>query len=118
MVFRFDRFARSTKHLANALSEFENLGIQFISYNENIDTTSPMGQAMFTMISAMAQLERDIIRERVVAGLKNAKAKGKKLGRKVTVDHEMVMALSKTLKPAEIAKKLSISQSMVYRIIG
>lgn len=81
LVWRFDRFARSTKHLLLALEEFRSLGIQFISYQENIDTTSPLGQALFTIVSAVAQLERDLIRERVRAGLRNARAKGKRFGR-------------------------------------
>src|SRR5260370_1831490 len=80
-VWRFDRFARSTKHLLLALEEFRSLGIQFISYNENIDTSSPLGQALFTIVSAVAQLERDLIRERVSAGIRNARAKGTKFGR-------------------------------------
>ena len=62
LVWRFDRFARSTKHLLLALEEFRSLGVQFISYQENIDTTSPLGQALFTIVSAVAQLERDLIR--------------------------------------------------------
>jgi len=64
-----------------ALHTFKHLGIDFISYNENIDTGSPLGEAIFTIVSAMAQLERDIIRERVKAGLRNAVNKGKRLGR-------------------------------------
>jgi len=81
VVWRFDRFARSTKHLLLALEEFRSLGIQFISHHENIDTGSPIGQALFTIISAVAQLERDLIRERVTAGIRNARANGKRLGR-------------------------------------
>src|ERR1035437_7893234 len=81
VVWRFDRFARSTKHLLLALEEFRSLGIQLISYQENIDTASPLGQALFTIISAVAQLERDLIRERVSAGISNARACGKQLGR-------------------------------------
>ena len=73
LVWRFDRFARSTKHLVNALYEFRNLNIDFISYQENIDTSSPLGEAIFTIISAMATLERDIIAERVRGGLRKAK---------------------------------------------
>jgi DNA invertase Pin-like site-specific DNA recombinase len=68
VVWRFDRFARSTKHLLTALEEFRALGIQFISFQENIDTSSALGQALFTIVSAVAQLERDLIRERVSAG--------------------------------------------------
>jgi len=74
IVWRFDRFARSTKHLLLSLEEFRSLGVQFISYNENIDTSSPLGQALFTIISAVAQLERDLIRERVTAGIRAARA--------------------------------------------
>jgi DNA invertase Pin-like site-specific DNA recombinase len=70
LVWRFDRFARSTKHLLLALEEFRSLGIQFISYQENIDRSSPLGQALFTIVSAVAQLERDLIRERVSAGMR------------------------------------------------
>ena len=61
IAWRFDRFARSTKHLLLSLEEFRSLGIQFISYQENIDTSSPLGQALFTIISAVAQLEWDLI---------------------------------------------------------
>ncbi len=81
LVWRFDRFARSTKHLILALEEFRNLGIDFVSYQENIDTSSPLGSAIFTIISAVAQLERDIIAERVKAGLRRAVGAGKQLGR-------------------------------------
>ncbi len=82
LVWRFDRFARSTKHLVTALETFRSLGISFTSLQEQIDTATPLGQAMFTIISAMAQLERDVIRDRVIAGLKRAKAQGVRLGRK------------------------------------
>jgi DNA invertase Pin-like site-specific DNA recombinase len=81
VVWRFDRFARSTKHLLSALEEFRSLGIQFISYQENMDTSSPLGQALFTIVSAVAQLERDLIRERVSAGIRNARENGMRFGR-------------------------------------
>lgn len=94
VVRRFDRFARSTKHLLSALEGFRSLGIQFISYNENIDTSSPLGQALFTIVSGVAQLERDLIRERVSAGIRNARAKGQKLGRpKAIVDREQILKM-------------------------
>ncbi len=80
LVWRFDRFARSTRHLINALDEFRNLGVDFVSYQENIDTSSPLGSAIFTIISAVAQLERDIIVERVKMGLRRARANGKRAG--------------------------------------
>lgn len=93
LVYRFDRFARSSKMLALALNEFQSLGIDFISYSENIDTSSPMGKAMFTIISAMAELERSIIAERVTAGIANARKKGKILGRPVTRDDSAILKL-------------------------
>jgi len=94
VVWRFDRFARSTKHLLLALEEFRSLGIQFISYQENMDTSSPLGQALFTIVSAVAQLERDLIRERVSAGIRNARANGKKLGRPMrAVDRDQILRM-------------------------
>src|ERR1700693_4422033 len=94
ICWRFDRFARSTKHLLTALEEFRSLGIQFISYQENIDTSSALGQALFTIVSAVAQLERDLIRERVSGGVRNARANGKKLGRpKSSVNRAEVLQL-------------------------
>ena len=94
LVWRFDRFARSTKHLVDALHEFRSLGISFISYQEAIDTTTPMGEAMFTIISAMAKLERDIIVQRVKAGMRKAKEQGKRIGRpKAVVDIDRILSL-------------------------
>lgn len=81
LCWRFDRFARSTKHLITALEEFANLKIDFISYQENIDTSSPLGKAIFTIVSAIAELERNIIVERVRGGIRRAKQNGKVLGR-------------------------------------
>ena len=79
-MWRFDRFARSTKHLVTALEDFRHLGIDFISFQENIDTSSPMGKAMFTIISAIAELEADIIRERVIAGIAKRPSKRRTIG--------------------------------------
>jgi len=124
LVWRFDRFARSTKHLILALEEFRNLGIDFVSYQENIDTSSPLGSAIFTIISAVAQLERDIIAERVKAGLRRAKENGKTLGRPVgSVLHnqhtERARALrSEGLSLRSIAGQLGISKSTVQRLIS
>src|SRR5229473_3937840 len=84
-VFRFDRFARSVSHLARALDEFRALGIEFVSLHEAVDTSTPIGRAMFHIAGAFAELEREIIRERVKAGLANARKRGKRLGRKPLV---------------------------------
>jgi len=115
VVWRFDRFARSTRHLLSALEEFRSLGIQFISYQEQIDTSSPMGQALFTMVSAVAQFERDLIRERVVAGLRNAKAKGKRLGRpRATIDRDKIVQMrAEGQSLRQIAAKLRIGYGTV-----
>ena len=81
LVWKFDRFARSTRHLLAALEEFDHLGVRFISVQDQIDTASPMGRAMFTIIAAMAELESSLISERVSAGMKAAAARGRRLGR-------------------------------------
>jgi DNA invertase Pin-like site-specific DNA recombinase len=81
VVWRFDRFARSTSHLLRALETFRSLGIEFVSLSENVDTSTPTGKMVFTVLGAVAELERSLITERVRAGLRNAKAKGKRLGR-------------------------------------
>jgi len=120
LVWRFDRFARSTKHLILALEEFKNLGIDFVSYQENIDTSSPLGSAIFTIISAVAQLERDIIAERVKAGLRKARENGKKLGRpKASVDTEKIYWLrSKGLSLRAIAKEIGVSRTTVSDVLS
>lgn len=117
LVWRFDRFARSTKHLLLALEEFRSLGIQFISYQENIDTTSPLGQALFTIVSAVAQLERDLIRERVKAGLRNAQAKSRILGRpRVAVDvHAVAKLRAEGRSWAEVCRTLKLSRGTAQR---
>ena len=73
LAWKFDRFARSTKQIATSLEQFQDLGIDFDSYAENVDTSTPAGKATFTMVSAFAEFERDLIRERVIAGLDRAR---------------------------------------------
>jgi len=80
-VWKFDRFARSLKHLIVSLEEFRALGVDFISYREAVDTSTPAGKMLFSVIGAMAEFERELIRERVAAGLAKAKSKGVRLGR-------------------------------------
>jgi DNA invertase Pin-like site-specific DNA recombinase len=81
LVWKLDRLSRSLKDLINTLDELGSLGIHFISYDNNLDTTTPMGKLVFQIIGAVAEFEKDIIRERVRAGLENARQKGKRLGR-------------------------------------
>lgn len=115
VVWRFDRFARSTKHLLLALEEFRSIGIAFTSYQENIDTSSALGQALFTIVSAVAQLERDLIREGVTAGIRNAQASGKKLGRpKRGLDLKEILKLkAQGLSLRQIATKLGVGYGTV-----
>ncbi len=117
LVWRFDRFARSTRHLINALHEFRHLGIAFVSYQESLDTSSPMGEAMFAIIGAMAQLERDIIRERVMAGLRNAKASGTHIGRpKAVLNQFKVERLrAEGVGWKEVAQRMGVSRRTLYR---
>ena len=81
LVWKFDRFARSLKELVNALEEFGALGVDFVSHQEAIDTSTPIGKMLFSVIGAMAEFEREIIRERVAAGIRHARECGVKLGR-------------------------------------
>src|SRR5215831_15243887 len=80
-VWKFDRFARSVSHLLRALDTFRVLGIEFVSLSESLDTATPAGRMVFTVLGAVAELERSLIVERVKAGIRNAKAKGKRVGR-------------------------------------
>lgn len=81
LVWKLDRLSRSMKDLITTLSELGALGIDFVSYDNSLDTSTPTGKLVFHVIGAVAEFERDIIRERVVAGLENARRKGKTLGR-------------------------------------
>jgi DNA invertase Pin-like site-specific DNA recombinase len=80
LVWKPDRFGRSLRHLVNALAEFESLGIAFVSRSDNLDLSTASGRLMFNIIGGMAEFERELIRERVKAGMKNAKAKGTRIG--------------------------------------
>ena len=94
VVWKFDRFARSVSHLLRALETFQALGIEFVSLTEGVDTSTPAGKMVFTVLGAVAELERSLICERVRAGLRNARAKGKRLGRPpVVLDHVRIAAL-------------------------
>ena len=120
LCWRFDRFARSTKHLITALEEFRHLGIDFISYQENIDTSSPLGKAIFTIVSAIAELERNIIVERVKAGIRRAKEKGKTLGRpkRLNLDVKELMKLRKQgLSLRKIADRVDACPATVYKML-
>jgi DNA invertase Pin-like site-specific DNA recombinase len=105
VVWRFDRFARSVSHLLRALETFRSLGIEFVSLSEQVDTSTPTGKLVFTVLGAVAELERSLIAERVRAGLRNARAKGRRLGRP-----------SKNVSPAKVANLRA--QGASWRAVG
>ncbi len=117
VVWKFDRFARSVSHLLRALETFKALGVEFVSLSEQMDTSTPTGKMVFTVLGAVAELERSLIAERVRAGLRNARAKGKTLGRRpVLVDREKVATLrAQGLSWQKVANKLRLSEPVVRR---
>ena len=119
LVWRFDRFARSTKFLVDALALFKSLGVEFASWSENLDTSTPMGEAMFTIVAAISKLERDIIAERVRAGLRAAVARGAVLGRpRLALDPAKVAVVASQRLPVRAAAKaLGISPSSYLRVL-
>jgi DNA invertase Pin-like site-specific DNA recombinase len=118
VVWRFDRFARSVSHLLRALEQFQALGIDFVSLSENVDTSTPTGKMIFTVLGAVAELERSLIVERVKAGLRNARAKGKKLGRpRADVRESQVEGLRASgASWRAIAKEMGVGVGTVHRI--
>ena len=116
-VWRFDRMARSVSHLLRVLETFGSLGIQFVSLSEAIDTATPAGKMVFTVLGAVAELERSLIVERVRAGLRNARAKGRRLGRPSKgIDRSTVVALrSQGASWRAIAEKLGVGIGTLYR---
>jgi DNA invertase Pin-like site-specific DNA recombinase len=114
-VWRFDRVARSVSHLLRALEEFKALGIDFVSFSEQMDTSTRAGKMVFTVLGAVAELERSLIVERVRAGLRNARAKGKKLGRpRVAVDAGRIsLLMASGLSWPKLAAELGVSVGTV-----
>jgi DNA invertase Pin-like site-specific DNA recombinase len=117
VVWKFDRFARSVSHLLRALETFKALGIEFVSLSEQVDTSTPTGKMVFTVLGAVAELERSLIAERVRAGLRNAKAKGKRLGRpRVVVDAARIASLHASgASWPRVARELGVSVGTVYQ---
>lgn len=122
LVWKFDRFARSARHLLVALEEFDYLGGRFVSVQDQVDTASPMGRAMFTIIGAMAELESSLIGERVTAGMRAAASRGKHLGRpptsRIVVGEIEALAKSTNLSVRQIQQKMGekVSRGVVGEI--
>ena len=122
-VWKFDRFARSVKQLVTSLDEFHSLGIDFVSLTEQVDTTTPMGTLVFQILGAVAQLERSLIRERTVAGLREARRKGKRLGRPpVNLSANLIARIKSdrmngTMSFRTLAKKHGVTLWCVQRLV-
>ena len=119
LVYRFDRFARSVRHLVAALDEFDASGVDFVSYSESLDTSTPMGRAMFSIIGALAELERRIVVERSVEGQRRARARGIHVGRpRRQVDARRILRLrdeGQSLRA--IARETGVSRTVVTRVV-
>ena len=120
VVWKFDRFARSVSHLLRALETFKALGVEFVSLSEQVDTSTPTGKMVFTVLGAVAELERSLIAERVRAGLRNARAKGKRLGRpRVVVDAARIASLRAQGRSwAEISTQTGTSKGTAQRALS
>ena len=119
LVYRYDRFARSLLHLADALDEFRKLGIDFISLHEGVDTTTANGRLVFGIFASIAEFEREMIAARVRSGLAQARRQGKVLGRpRLKVSSAKVEELRKRgLSWTEVAAKLQIPRSVCQRAL-
>ncbi|MGA9054959.1 MAG: recombinase family protein [Terriglobia bacterium] len=125
LVWKLDRFGRSLRHLVNALAEFEARGIAFVSFRDNLDLSTPSGRLMFQIIGAMAEFERSLIVERVKAGMRNARAKGKRIGRppRTYLSPDMRKAIAEAYRNQQgslrlLAAQYGTSVGTVQRCIG
>lgn len=117
-VWKLDRFGRSLRHLVNSLAEFEALGIAFVSQTDSLDMTTPGGRLMFNVIASMAQFERELIQERVRAGMRRAKAKGSKIGRPKAVYFDVAAVRARVAAGEQrqvIAAELGVSPALITK---
>jgi resolvase-like protein len=119
-LYSYIGFGRSLKHLVNALADLCAYGVAFVSFRDNLDLSTPSGRLMFQIIGAMAEFERSLIRERVKAGLRNARAKGKKFGRpRAQVDAARVASLrSDGLSWSQVCRTLNVSKGSAQRSVA
>ena len=119
MLWAFDRMARSVRHLLEVLDELNRLQIEFISFRENIDSGGPLGRALIVIIGAIAELERNLIIERVRAGMRRAKLEGRRIGREpLDVDRAAVIRdRGRGMSLTQLAKAYRISRTSVCRIL-
>jgi len=119
LVAAFDRVARSVRHFLEVLDELNHLGIEFVSFRENIDTGGPLGRAMVVIVGAIAELERSLIVERVKAGMRRAKLEGRRIGRTpLNINREQVVRDRHSgLSLQQVARKHGISRASVCRLV-
>lgn len=119
LCWKVDRFGRSLKHLVNALADLDSYGVAFVSLRDNLDLSTPSGRLMFQIIGAMAEFERSLIQERVRAGLRNAKLKGKTLGRPpLTLDRDRIARLRASgASIREISAQLDVSTATIHKAL-
>ena len=120
LVWKIDRFGRSLRHLVNSLAELGALGVAFVSFRDNLDLSTPSGRLMFQIIGAMAEFERALIQERVRAGLRNAQAKGRRLGRpRVVVDASRIASLRAQGRSwSQVGAELRVSKGTAQRAVA
>jgi DNA invertase Pin-like site-specific DNA recombinase len=121
LVWRLDRWGRSVADLVSTLQELQHLGVAFVSLTEALDLTTPAGRAMAGLLAVFAEFEREILRERVRAGLDHARQQGKRLGRPPSVVHCAVQAQKlyrRGSSKSEIARRLQISRTPVRRLLA
>jgi DNA invertase Pin-like site-specific DNA recombinase len=120
LVWKIDRFGRSLKHLVNALADLGAYGVAFVSFRDNLDLSTPSGRLMFQIIGAMAEFERSLIQERVKAGLRNARANGKRFGRpRVEIDAVKVAELRRDgLSWSQVCRTLNVSKGSAQRSVA
>jgi DNA invertase Pin-like site-specific DNA recombinase len=119
LVAAFDRMARSTRHFLAVLDELNDLGIEFISRRENIDTSGAMGRLFVTLIGCIAELEADLIKERIRAGMRRRKLEGFKLGRQpLDIDHAaLVRDRVSGMSLTDTGRKYGVSRASVVRFV-
>ena len=119
MVWAFDRMARSVRHFLEVLDELNHLNIEFVSFRESVDTSGPLGRAMVVIVGAIAELERNLIVERVKAGMRRAKLDGRQIGRsRLDVNREQVVCDRRSgMSLTNVAKKHCISRASVCRLM-
>jgi DNA invertase Pin-like site-specific DNA recombinase len=119
MVWAFDRMARSVRHFLEVLDELNHLNIEFVSFRESVDTSGPLGRAMVVIVGAIAELERNLIVERVKAGMRRARLEGRQIGRsRLDVNRDQIVSDRRSgMSLTQVAKKHGVSRASICRLM-